>query len=194
MFGILSLWHPFRRNVRVVTQTMLAHVSSSADTPFPVVNTEPLSVVQRRIVSLNQQEYAKRPISYDADVLKYTQNSKEAWCADYASWILAEAGQPLRNPNSGSWRIPGVYTLQDYFRAKHRYMTVGSYQPKVGDLAIYGHGAGHVAIVLKVQGRTITTIGGNESGRLRIDTRPETGRGNYDLIGFGTLATPPIED
>ncbi|HWB39223.1 MAG TPA: CHAP domain-containing protein [Candidatus Saccharimonadales bacterium] len=146
-----------------------------------------LTSLQQKIVSLSKTEYAKSPVSYDATVLKYTQGSKEAWCADYISWIYKQADQPFKNPNSGSWRIPGVYTLQEYFQLRHQYQKVGNYQPKTGDVAIYSHGQGHAAIVLSRHGSNITTIGGNESGRLRIDTRPETGKNSYDLIGYGVL-------
>jgi hypothetical protein len=151
------------------------------------MDTRNLDSTQRRIVEIAKQEYIKRPISYDARVLTYTQGVKEAWCADFASWVMLQAGVPFSNPNSGGWRIPGVYTLQEYFESKHMYRPVGSYHPKAGDVAIYSHGQGHAAIVLKVQGSSLTTIGGNETGRVRIDTRPETGASSYDLIGYGVL-------
>lgn len=189
LFGIASLFHPFRRDVRIKVQITLAHLSSPASTPFPTVVTTGLTPVQKRIVTINFQQYAKKPVSYDATVLIYTQGSSEAWCADYASWVYKQAGVPFSNPNSGSWRIPGVYTLEAYFQAAGRYKPAGTYQPKVGDVAIYGKGQGHTAIVLARHGSTITTIGGNESGRLRIDTRSELGKDNYDLLGFGTLNT-----
>ena len=186
LFGVAMLFHPVRRDVRVTIQVALAHLSSPANEPFPDIKGN-LTPLQQRIVTLAKQEYTKKPISYDQNVLRYTQVSKEAWCADYVSWVYNQAGVPLKNPNSGSWRIPGTYTLQAYFQAKHAYRPVGTYRPKVGDVAIYGHGQGHAAIVLGVNGNNITTIGGNESGRLRIDMRPQTGKNSYDLLGYGVL-------
>ena len=168
-------------------QTTLAHLSNPANTAFPDIDTGHLTDLQKKIVSLSKTQYAKKPVSYDSQVLTYTQGNKEAWCADYISWIYDKAGYLFKNPNSGSWRIPGVYTLQEYFQSIHHYQPVGKYQPKTGDVAIYSHGQGHAAIVLRVDGQNITTIGGNESGRLRIDTRPQTGKDSYSLIGYGIL-------
>jgi len=180
------LFHPFRRDIRITTQTALAHVYSTPSTPFPIISTSQLTTTQQKIVTLARQEYAKKPVSFDANVLKYTDGNKEPWCADFASWIFREAGQPFNNPNSGSWRIPGVYTLEDYFQEKHRWQPAGNYRPQSGDVAIYSKGSGHTNIVLTVEGDTMTTIGGNENGHLRIDTLKYTA-GTEGLLGFGTL-------
>ena len=50
---------------------------------------------------------------------------EEPWCADFVSWIMREAGLPLSNPNSGHWRIPGVYTWQEYYQSQSRFQEVG---------------------------------------------------------------------
>jgi hypothetical protein len=184
--GLLAI-QPVRSTVRVTVQTVLAHASKPTNDAFPTIDKTELTPLQQKILAINTAEYAKKPISYDATVLTYTQGSKEAWCADYATWVLNQAGVPLVSPYSGSWRIPGVYTLQEYFQSTDRYKKVGTYTPKLGDIAIYSHGQGHAAIVLAMHGSTITSIGGNESGRLRIDTRPQVGKGSYDLIGYGIL-------
>jgi len=95
-------------------QTAQAHLSSSVTALFPALDTGPLSSTQQRIVQITEQEYTRRPTSYDARVLTYTQGSKEAWCADFASWVMLQAGVPLRNPNSGSasYGLIGYGTLQ----------------------------------------------------------------------------------
>lgn len=187
-FGALCLYHPFRREVRIVGQTTLAHLSSPVSGQFPVIPTARLSPLQRRIVDLTQQEYTKKPVSYDGNVLKYSQGSKEPWCADFASWIFMQAGRPFDNPNSGSWRIPGVYTLQEYFQAYNTYKMAGTYVPKTGDVAIYHQGEGHTNIVLTVKNGQMTTVGGNESGRIRIETQSYA-KGADGLDGFGVLST-----
>lgn len=97
-----------------------------------------------------------------------------------------QAGYPFRNPNSGSWRIPGVYTLQEYFQAGHTYKVAGPYTPKTGDVAIYHTGEGHTNIVISASHGQMTTIGGNENGHIRIETQPYT-RGADGLDGFGVL-------
>lgn len=104
-----------------------------------------------------------------------------------------QAGTPLSNPNSGSWRIPGVLTLQSYYRSVGKYKTVGSYTPKTGDVAIYigkntldGRSHQHTNIVLGVDKGTMTTIGGNENGRMRVSTQSYK-RDQNGLVGFGVL-------
>jgi len=189
VFGILSLFHSFRREVRVVGQTAVAHLSSAPSGQFPNLATAELTPLQKRIVALTKQEYAKKPVSYDANVLKYSQGNKEPWCADFVSWIFMQAGAPFNNPNSGSWRIPGVYTLQEYFQANGTYQEAGPYVPKTGDVAVYHAGEGHANIVLAVKNGRMITVGGNESGRVRVETQPYT-PGADGLDGFGVLQHP----
>lgn len=184
---------PLRENIRTALTTMQARLSAPATAPFPAVDTNRLSKTQIAIIDLERQEYAKHPISYDQNVLTYTQGDKQAWCADFISWVMLKVGVPFSNPNSGSWRIPGVYTLQEYYQSIRRYETVGSYTPQPGDVAFYiGKSAfglntsGHVALVIEADHGHMTTIGGNEGGRLRIDTQaiqPGVNR----LVGFGRL-------
>ena len=193
MFIVLLAIPTTRPAIRSFISSTQAHLSFPASTPFPEVDQTKLNEQQKRIVTLTKEEYRKRPISFDENVLKYSQGNRESWCADYASWILKEAGAPLSNPNSGSWRIPGVLTLQSYFQSENRYRRVGTYTPKTGDLAIYvgkstldGHSRQHTNIVLKVNGNTMTTIGGNENGRMRISSQPYKTEAN-SLVGFGVL-------
>jgi hypothetical protein len=179
---------PVRHDVRTVITTSTARIIPGSHTPFPAINTTGLTKQQRSIIQLVHAQYNKHPISYDQTVLTYTQNTKEAWCADFASWIMMKSGVPYSNPNSGSWRIPGVYTLQSYYKAHGRYV-----RPQVGDIAFYigWHtfdlfSTQHVTIVIKVNGNQMTTIGGNEDGRIRIDTQPIKA-GENSLVGFGKL-------
>ena len=186
LFGVLSLFHPFRSAVTVALQTTVAHLYAIPTAAFPDVSTADLGTTQNQIVALSKQEYAKHPVSYDRAVLAYTQGSKEPWCADYVSWVFKQAGAPFTNPNSGGWRIPGVYTLQEYFQANHRYKTAGAYTPKTGDVAIYNKGQGHTAIVMSTGHDMMTVIGGNENGHLRLSTQNYQ-VGTNGLVGFGVL-------
>jgi hypothetical protein len=182
-----------RENAKAIAATVQAHLNGPVTRPFPDIDTHGLSDLQRKIIDLTRTQYAKHPASFDQNVLTYTQGEKEAWCADFASWIMLQAGVPYTNPYSHSWRIPGVYTLQEYYQTAHRYEPVGAYKPQAGDVVFYigrdAHGAptdGHVAIVLSVHGDTMTTIGGNEGGRMLIDTQAIKLGGNR-LVGFGKL-------
>jgi hypothetical protein len=86
--------------------------------------------------------------------------------------VLREAGVALANPNSGSWRIPGVYTLQEYYESVGRFVPIGSdYRPRTGDVLLYRESSPfgqHTNIVLRADGGQVTTIGGNEYGGIRI--------------------------
>ena len=171
-------------------QIALAHLYRAPSEPFPDIDEAALNPIQRGIIEISKQEYAKKPVSFDATVMKYSQNTKESWCADYVSWVFKELNQPLSNPNSGSWRIPGTGTMQDYYIARKLYMPASkNFEPAVGDVAIYRDHRSHVNLVVAVQGDTMTTIGGNETGHLRLNTQKYT-YGTNGLSGFGLLISP----
>jgi len=173
-------------------------IIKSTQPAFPDVPTKNLTTTQKKILTLVRQEYEKVPRSYDTTVLKYTEGAEESWCADFISWTFLKAGVPVTNPNSDYWRIPGVLTLQQYYRDNTGYVEASSgYTPHLGDIAFYigaqtpdNSSEEHAAIVLKVNDGNITTIGGNEgSGIMRI--RTESLQQNIDkgLVGFGQLKT-----
>lgn len=167
-------------------------VVKPAQKPFPSVNASAFTSAQLNMLELLQSEYAKQPVSYDSDVMRYTEGFKESWCADFISWIRNEAGVPYEHQETGYWRIPGVQTLRDYYMGSDAYHVAGDYTPKFGDVAFYfgetpdGNSREHVALVLSVQGGMITTIGGNETskGILQIRTN-KLAEGERGLTGFG---------
>ncbi|WP_227980136.1 CHAP domain-containing protein [Nocardia spumae] len=151
---------------------------------FPAIDPATLDANSDRLVSILRTEYA-----HPGNGPKYAEGVDEPWCADFVSWTLREAGQPLSNPNSGGWRIPGVSTLQEYFEANGRFAAVGSeYRPRPGDVVIYAAGSPfgqHTNIVLAAADHALTTIGGNERGGVRIHRYdPATVRG---IVGFGHM-------
>lgn len=178
------------RNIRHDAEALTAHLSGTTRTPFPTLENQALTPLQSNLVETLKKEYASHPVSYDAVVLKYSEGHKEAWCADFISWVMRESGSPLVNPNSSHWRIPGVLTLQQYYQATGRYQKASEYTPKLGDVAIYvgknfyGGSREHANIVLKVEGGVMTTIGGNERGNLRIN-RTKIMVNESGLVGFG---------
>ena len=191
--GVLLVNPSTSQSTRYFIESTEAHLSLPVTAPFPDIQTKNLSDTQKRIIIVSKIEYQKYPISFDANVLGYTQDNKESWCADYVSWVLNQVGTPLSNPNSDSWRIPGVLTLKDYFTAQHTFHAVGDYTPKTGDVAFYIGRSGldprskqHVNLVLSVESNTMRTIGGNEIGRMRISTQRYDTHQN-SLIGFGSL-------
>ena len=153
---------------------------------FPEIDTTALSSTQVRIVELLEQQHeAQHPGTY------YSEGVREPWCADFVSWIMREAGVPLANPHSGHWRIPGVYTLQEYYEQVDRHEPAGSgYRPAVGDVVLYHNRMGlgqreHTNIVVAVDGDSAITVGGNEMGRIRVHELDLSG--DDAVVGFGRL-------
>jgi len=151
---------------------------------FPDIDSSSLTVYQQKIIVLLKQEYAAQEPG-----TKYSEGTSEPWCADFVSWIMREAGSPLENPNSGSWRIPGVATLQAYYQsigAFHAYSS--GYQPVLGDVVMYGSDGifgQHTNIVLKNDNGILTTIGGNENGKIRVYTNEDMDGAR--IVGYGAL-------
>ncbi|MET9485756.1 CHAP domain-containing protein [Nocardia sp. NPDC006630] len=151
---------------------------------FPAVDRTGLDDFQLRVLDVAKREYGQQH-----DGTTYSEGIKEAWCADFVSWVMRDAGQPLENPNSGSWRIPGVATLEQFYREQHRFEEPG-YQPHPGDVVMYAPGSAfgqHTNIVISAVAGTLTTVGGNEFGRISIhEFRPADVPG---VVGYGRLGT-----
>ena len=190
-FGLILGWTTVRQEVAGLASMGTANLGRSTLQPFPDIDVSAATPVQARLVELARAEYAKRPRSYDETVMVYTAGVREPWCADFISWIMREAGAPLVNPHSGGWRIPGVLTLREYYQDQNRYQPAGEYRPQLGDVAIFvgkntadPFSGQHTSLVLAVDGDTMTTIGGNERGRLRVSTQ-SIKAGEKGLVGFG---------
>lgn len=154
--------------------------NSVAALDFPAISSD-LSETRQAILAAAKQEY-EDPKSPET----YITGAWEPWCADFVSYIYKEAGYPFKNPNSGSWRIPGIYTLKDYFISVGRWQIPDHYIPEPGDVAIYDGGifGGHTNLVLSVDGDELTTLGGNEGNKvnlMRFNFRDQ----KYGLQGFG---------
>ncbi|WP_067721783.1 CHAP domain-containing protein [Nocardia yamanashiensis] len=151
---------------------------------FPDVDRSGFDETQGRIVDVLAGEFDAQH-----DGTKYSEGVDEPWCADFVSWVMREAGRPLANPNSGSWRIPGVYTLEDYYRGQQRF-EAANYLPKAGDVVMYSETSAfqqHTNIVIAADpaAGTITTVGGNEFGQITIHRyNPSLISG---LVGYGRL-------
>lgn len=190
--GLLFLVPAYRHNTQVAFNKAYIYIVSP-NIPFPDINEKVLSPLQVKILKIARQEYEKHPSNYDANVLKYSQGEKQAWCANFISWVMKSAGRTYKNLYSGSWRIPGVLTLREYYQSKGRYEDASRYKPKPGDVAFYIQESSfklfrteHVALVINVDGNTMITIGGNEGKKMRIDMQTiEAGENN--LVGFGRL-------
>lgn len=155
---------------------------SSGEAAFPNIDMANLSPTRQKIISLAKTEFKAQSAG-----AKFSQGAEEAWCANFVSWIMHQAGAPLKNPHTGGWRIPGTFTLREYYEATGRFKPANSdYQPLPGDVAIYRNSpvfGDHTNIVLKNDNDVLTTVGGNEMNRIRVFTNRDK---QYDgLLGYG---------
>lgn len=149
---------------------------------FPTVSTAGLDPSRIRIIENLRREFdANRPGTY------YSEGVEEPWCADFVSTVLRDSGLPLRNPNSGTWRIPGVYTLTEYFQKAGKLEPATPYRPQPGDVVLYAPEhpqlRQHTNIVVSVDGDTVTTVGGNQAGGISALTYRVAD--TFGIVGYG---------
>ncbi|GAA5042440.1 CHAP domain-containing protein [Nocardia callitridis] len=153
-------------------------------TEFPVIDRSALTPTQVELVAAAEREFADPGAG-----TKYSQGVEESWCADFVSWLMRAAGAPLSNPNSGSWRIPGVATLQEYYEAQGRFVPAGQdYRPRTGDVLLYDSSSAfgqHTNMVLVEDAGVLTVIGGNEADEIRVERFALTDVAGF--VGFGRL-------
>ncbi len=179
-----------RRRRRLVAAIAAAAVALAGcpqqppEVAFPAIDTAGLSPVRAAVVDVLAEQYARQPPGRT-----YADGVDEPWCADFVSWVLRAAGDPLTNPNSGSWRIPGVATLEQAFRQAGRFRPAdGGYHPRVADVVLYDEPSPfgqHANFVVAVADGTLTTVGGNEGG---IAVHRFTAADDPGLRGFGLPA------
>lgn len=174
----------WQSRLNILPQVVASHLPGKSE-KYPDLALDGLTPLQRKIIDITRLEYQGQP-----NYTKYSEGNREAWCADFVSWVYKTAGVPFTNPNSGSWRIPGTYTLRDYLTGEGRLRSRESnYSPKTGDLMLYDNPNSfgqHVNIVLQVnKDGSITTIGGNEPGGIRVKTHRANGESGF--VGYGIL-------
>ena len=179
--------------ITVITQPKIADKLSSlinsvrldrspGESAFPDIDTANLSPTRQKIISLAKTEFKAQSAG-----TKFSQGTEEPWCANFVSYIMKQAGVPLKNQHTGGWRIPGTFTLREYYEAAGRFKSANSgYQPLPGDVAIYRNSpvfGDHTNIVLKNDNGVLTTVGGNEANRIRVFINHDK---RYDgLLGYG---------
>lgn len=148
------------------------------------------------IIRIAEQELAKKPVEYDSNVMLYTLNRREHWCADFVSYVFKSAGLSFTGGWSQDWQLPSVSGMQAWFKQginNSEYFSVGEKDPRPGDVAFYvgsqtpdRSSTSHVNIVISVNGSEMTTIGGNESDMVKKTTR-RVEFGANSLVGFGRM-------
>lgn len=190
-------WIIIQNSINTNTIDTISAQDQRTQRDFASVPTSSLDATQRRILKILKQEYTKAPVSYDDTVLKYTEGFEESWCADFITWVLTKADSTIINPDTGYWRIPGVLTLQQYYKDNDAYVLADSnYTPRFGDVVFYIGSQTpdelsdeHAAFVLGVTPESqLITIGGNEAkGVLRIRTESITTNMSKSMVGYGKL-------
>lgn len=129
------------------------------------------------------------------EIDKYTESSPGQWCAMFASWITKEAGSPLSDPASQSWKITNSHVFTDYLKQNGTFFSreevaKNNIQPRAGDFVIYYRGKiednlGHIDIVINTTGDgKADLIGGNI--RDQIAYRKDFPYANYyGFLGIG---------
>lgn len=151
---------------------------------FPEISNK-YSLRRQKILTIAKKEYEQ-----PHQPTYYSQGIKEAWCANFVSWVYMKAGREFSNPNSGSWRIPGTMTLLDYFRdigKWHKYNSNIKHMP--GDVVIYDNGSffgQHTNIVAAVNGDEIITIDGNSRNKIRLN-KYNWSEKKANILGYARL-------
>lgn len=173
--GLLAACAPVTATQRPARPTL-----GQVDPDFPAI-PRGLPPTRRRVLTTARAEHADQ-----GPGTRYAEGVVEPWCADFASWVLREAGVPLRNPASGGWRIPGVLTLTDHLRGTGRFREAGSgYAPVPGDLLVWAKGSmpgEHVHFLVTRRGHDVVTVGGNEGDAIKVRHLSLTQPG---LVGYG---------
>lgn len=69
---------------------------SPGESAFPDIDMANLSPTRQKIISLAKTEFKAQPAG-----AKFSQGAEEAWRANFVSWIMYQAGAPLKNPHTG---------------------------------------------------------------------------------------------
>jgi hypothetical protein len=163
--------------------------SVNCTNPSPAVGG--LSQTSQNIVCIAQQELTLwqkntmtpgfRANSSDS-FSKYSQNRDELWCADFASWVYDQAGDPLQSGTGGNVSfVPNIQAIGQQNGSFHWYDS-SSYTPKPGDLVIYG--GSHVNIVTAINGSTMTVVGGDQNAPSPAGYPDQSDVSQYTINGF----------
>jgi hypothetical protein len=125
------------------------------------------------VVVIAEREFASGANESDGTHTKYGGGQNEPWCGYFMSWVFAEAGKPFEvNP------LPSVAGILAYAQEHGIFHSRDDtdFTPQPGDVVIYKEGLSpfpsHANIVISYDPGTnrFTSIGGNESNRIRKQT------------------------
>ena len=110
------------------------------------------------------------------------------WCTTFVLWCFNQVGQANGVTLNGNIipRGGNCNSMISWFKDKERYYSPSKYTPKSGDLVFFdwtGSGScDHVGIVNYTSGKTVYTVEGNCSGKVKAREYTEKGSKPYNNI------------
>lgn len=131
---------------------------------------------------LGVTEKAYNNVKYNTWYYGYTVSDKKggtkyAWCGAFLAWCADQAGVP----QSVFPRTASVSGLKSFFSNQGRYYKAKSYTPKTGDIVFFSYS--HVGVVVSVADGILTTIEGNASDSVKMNTYKIS---DSHLAGYGS--------
>ncbi len=161
--------------------------------------------------ALALREYRKNIVEQPAGcncgpaIDNYTEGHRAPWAPMFASWVAKEAGTPMYNNRTGSWRFDNSRAIADYLEKNGSWyyreqVLQKNLRPQVGDFVIFWRGEyeenlGHVDIVTDIgENETVGLVGGNIADKIEYrEDFPYLQ--HHGFLGFGRpnppAATPP---
>lgn len=150
-----------------------------------------------KIIDVAKKEEAMSNVNIGGYKYKNWYGLDDNWCAMFVSWCANQCGYI----DSGIMpKTASVSAMQKWYNGKKLYQTTASgYQPKPGDIIIFGNGKSHTGIVIEYDSekKQVVTIEGNTG---KSDTNPyhkgscvkkkTYALTNAYIVGYGTPAYP----
>jgi hypothetical protein len=192
-FGYIGYTQLFVDNTAIAQKTIESTIAALPATQTTTTQSSAYYGLKRAQIAL--QEYNKnvvestRGCNCGPEIDKYTQNTPAQWCADFASWVTNEAGSPVLNPDTGSWRIPNSRAFSEQLQKSGTFYTRDqikeqNIQPQIGDFVIYWRGdadnnLGHMDIVVATSNTPgkAELVGGNVKDRVAY-------RGDFSYLDY----------
>jgi hypothetical protein len=180
-FGYLGYNEFFVDDTAVAQRAIQANIAS-----LPASQTKETSSdyygLKRAQIALNEYKghavEATRSCNCGPGIDKYTQGTPAPWSADFVSWVSNEAGSPIVNDRTGSWRISNTRlfteSLKQYgtFYTREKMMK-NNLQPKIGDFVVFWRGnpednLGYIDIIVELKNERgkAGLVGGNLKDRV----------------------------
>jgi hypothetical protein len=193
--GYMDLVHDPAASATAKIQTKIAAQAKPSDGTSPKVDYG----LKRAEIALT--EYRKNIVetpkgcNCGPEIDKYTEGYHAQWCTMFASWVANEAGSPLYNEKTKSWRLINSRDFAANLEKNGTWYTSEEVlekglQPKIGDFVVFWRGdfednLGHVDVVVDLSDKPgfAGLVGGNLDGRVQY--RDFSYLQYYGFLGFG---------